>query len=568
MRKIKFLPALLSVVLFMVCTSSCKSAETRTPSSETGTSPSTAATTAASIANGDFGGIVYSNSSATAVTPAPIPGIEFIHTTVPAPAEPETTPDGAADESDSAPETSAPGTDASENETANATTTTRKVTTALLPRETSPDMVVNDTGTTSATKAPETTPVSAGTTAPETTVPADTAPETSRTAAQTLAAPAVSGSGSTYGKNSYKALNYSYVKAVWISYIELTSLFGKSETGFADAFGTMLDNCQAMGLNTVFVHVRAFGDAYYFSDLYPFTKQLSGNLGVRTAYDPLKIMISEAHKRNISFHAWINPLRLCYSGDMPLISGEYPVGKWYKGTENGKYIVNVNGTWFLNPAYDEVRKLIGDGVREIVSGYDVDGIHIDDYFYPTTDSSFDSDAYSSSGYTSIESFRVDKCSAMVKEIYTAAHECGSVMFGAAPQGNNYNNLNVLYADTKAWCKGGYIDYFAPQIYYGFENSGVPFKGNVDEWRTIVSGTDTRLYTGLSVYKAGNEDKWAGTGKYEWQNTDTMLRRQKEYADSAGCNGIVLYSYNYIFTPSYSTAAMKAEINNLKPLLTE
>lgn len=561
MRKIKFVSGLLAVIFCAVYTSSCKSIESRTaiPDTDTTTVTTTAIST---IANGDFGGIVYSAAPVTADTAAPIPGMDFVHTTTAdEPADSSDGDDTTADTAETVSDVEAPAA-----ETTSATT--RRVTTAPPPRETSPDMVVRDTGTTAA--ATTETATSAVTAAETTTTTAETtAATTAKTAAQTLAAPDTSGyTGGSYTKNSYKALNYAYVKAVWISYIELTTLFGKSESDFAAAFGVMLDNCQSLGLNTVFVHARAFGDAYYFSDLYPFTKQLSGNLGVRTSFDPMKIMISEAHKRKISFHAWINPLRLCYSADMPLISENYPVGKWYNGAENGTYIVNVNGTWFLNPAYEEVRKLIGDGVRELVSGYDVDGIHIDDYFYPTTDTYFDSAAYSVSGYNGLDSFRVAMCSEMVREIYNAAHECGSVIFGAAPQGNNYNNLYALYADTKAWCKGGYIDYFAPQIYYGFENGGVPFAGNVDEWRSIVSGTKTRLITGLSVYKAGNEDKWAGTGKYEWMNTDTMLKRQKEYADEAGCNGIALYSYNYIFSPSYNTAAMKAEIDNLRPLLTD
>ncbi|MBR5090270.1 MAG: hypothetical protein IK093_12650, partial [Ruminiclostridium sp.] len=111
-----------------------------------------------------------------------------------------------------------------------------------------------------------------------------------------------------------------------------------------------------------------------------------------------------------------------------------------------------------------------------------------------------------------------------------------------------------------------IDYFTPQIYYGFDNSGVPFRSCVDEWAGIVSGTKTKLYAGLSVYKAGNEDKWAGTGKYEWQNHTDILKRQTEYAREHGCSGIALYSYSYLFDSGYATSATKAEIDNLKPLI--
>ncbi len=524
----KFFAAILAVIYITVFTASCRSIETAETVPVTSTASAQEANT---IPNGGFAGVLYEDTRVTAATAAPIPGMIHTRTSaLEAEDEPETEGTSGTAETTAAPE-----------EQSSAATTTRA------PADTAPDMMISET--TAATSAPVTTA------------------ETTTTAAETTPAvqPAPSG---TYPRNSYSAMNHSYVKAVWISYIELSAFYRKSEAEFRQGFAQMLDKCTDLGINTVYVHVRAFGDAYYYSDLYPFAKQLSGTLGTRTDYDPLKIMISEAHSRNLSFHAWINPMRLCVAADMPSVSQEYAVGKWYSGAENGKYIVNVNGTYFLNPAYDETRKLIADGVREIVSRYDVDGIHIDDYFYPTTDTSFDSDAYSKSGVQGLDSFRIEKCSAMVKEIYTAVHECGSALFGAAPQGNNYNNLHVLYANTKAWAKGGYIDYFTPQIYYGFENGAVPFADNVEEWKSIVSGTGIKLIAGLAVYKCGAEDKWAGTGKYEWQNTDTMLKRQKEYADKAGCGGIALYSYNYLFSPSYTNSAIGNEINNLKPLLTE
>lgn len=552
MKKRNFISLLLSVIFIAVSTSSCKSMETKLAEQPSGIE--TIDIPAITIANGNFGGTVYQTAAATAATAAPIPDQPgFTHTTSVSETD---EPDGSADSTDTE------ETDSAEDTTAPAPVTATTAATSAKPRESSPDMVISDVVVTTPA-ATTTTTAATTTTASETTTVVSPA-----TTVVTLSPPSPASSSGSYTANSYTSLNYSYVKAVWISYLELNALYGKNEADFTSLFGKMLDNCQSIGINTVYVHVRAFGDAYYYSDLFPFTKQLSGTLGKRTDYDPLKIMVSEAHKRKISFHAWINPLRLCTADNMPSVSEDYLTGKWYHGSENGTYIVKVNGIWYLNPAYEAVRKLIGDNVREIVSNYDVDGIHIDDYFYPTTDVSFDSSAYAASGYPSIDSFRVDRCSAMVKEMYTAAHECGTAIFGAAPQGNNYNNLYSLYADTKAWCKGGYIDYFTPQIYYGFENSAVPFKDNVNEWLSIVSGTKTKLYIGLAVYKAGNEDKWAGSGKYEWQNTSTMLKRQKEYADSVGCNGISLFSYNYLFDPSYNTQAVRSEVENLKPLMTQ
>ena len=538
LKKLKIFYSALAFFSALTVISSCKSIDTQAQI----TTPVVTTVTGIPIQNGDFGGIALDTAAYDAAQALPFPKVN----------------ESGVNADTAAAQTTSP----TVVENTSATSAVTETSTAYAVSSSAAAAV---TATTVETSAEVTT--TAASTAAQTTASAVTTSSTSvtTTAVTTPAAP-ISGS---YRKNSYKAVNHTRVKAVWISYIELSNhLNGKDESGFRKEFGAMLDNCAGFGINTLYVHVRAFGDAYYYSSLFPFTKHISGAVGKRTAYDPLKIMLSEAHARGMSFHAWINPLRLCSGTDIAAVSTDYPVGKWYNGSEKGKYIVNVNGTWYLNPAYDAVRQLIGDNVREIVSNYDVDGIHIDDYFYPTTDASFDSAAFNGSGYSSLSAFRISNYSSMVKEMYTATHECGSAIFGAAPQGNNINNLNQLYADTKAWSAGGYIDYFVPQIYYGFENSGVPFAACVDEWAGIVRGTGTKLYAGLSVYKAGTEDKWAGTGKNEWQNTTTMLKRQTEYAEANGCCGIALYSYSYLFDSGYKTIATQAEADSLKPLLTK
>ncbi len=494
------------------------------------------------IANGSFGGIAFDTSAKTAESAAPLPlSAESSETEISAETltETETSPEAITT------------TASSKAAAATATTTT----TAAKTTTTAPKTTTTTTTTAITTTAPTTTTTATTTTS----APATTTTAASEETSQNTGCP----------KNSYSAVNYGEMKGVWISYLEISVLLRqKTEAQFREAAGKIFDNCLDLGLNTVYVHARAFGDAFYFSELFPFTKHISGSVGVKTAYDPYKILISEAHARGLSFHAWINPLRLCSTADMSAIPPEFTIKKWHEDpAKNGTYIVNVNGTWYLNPAYDEVIKLVGDGVREIVSAYDVDGVHIDDYFYPTTDASFDSAAFAASGSSSLSSYRIGRCNKLVKEIYDAAHECSSAIFGASTQGNMSNNINQLYADASAWCKGGYVDYFAPQIYYGFDNSAQPFEACTDEWNTLVRGTKTKLCIGLAVYKIGQEDKWAGEGRYEWQNTDTMLKRQTEYAKSCeSYGGIALYSYNYLFTEGYVTPAIKKEKENLAPIL--
>lgn len=120
-------------------------------------------------------------------------------------------------------------------------------------------------------------------------------------------------------------MNYSEVKGIWISYIELAALLqGQSKEGFRSNIAAVYENCADLGINTVYVHVRSHSDAYYRSELFPWSKYVTGTLGKDPGYDPLEVMISEAHKRGISFHAWINPLRACGCSDISSY-GSFPV---------------------------------------------------------------------------------------------------------------------------------------------------------------------------------------------------------------------------------------------------
>jgi len=369
----------------------------------------------------------------------------------------------------------------------------------------------------------------------------------------------------------YKTLNYSEVKGVWIPYLDLSGILTKkTEDQFRKSFGEMMDNCASMGINTVYVHLRPFGDALYESERYPWSKYASGTVGTAPKFDPLKIMISEAHSRKISFQGWINPMRINSGDDISKVSKDYAVGRWYADSDkNGKYIVKCGNNWYLNPAYEEVTELIAGGAAEICAKYDVDGIHIDDYFYPVTDSSFDAAAYKASGFSSVSGFRTYNCSVMVKSLYSAVKKGNpNALFGISPQGSISNNYNEQYADVEKWCKNaGFCDYIAPQIYYGFENSAEPYKKCVSKWQDMVNYSDVKLIMGLAVYKIGKEDAYAGDGKTEWITGREIIKRQIEEARKAkSYGGVVFYSYSYLFSPSQVTPAISTEIAAVKTIL--
>lgn len=429
--------------------------------------------------------------------------------------------------------------------------------------------------TTAGTDAPESSPSSSNSTSSYTTVTTTSGTTAAATAKSTLAAATTATEPDTpeyqYGSNSYQAVNYSEIKGIWISYIELSELMqGQSESGFCSNIAEVFDNCVGLGINTVYVHVRSHSDAYYKSELFPWSKYVTGTLGSDPGYDPLAVMLREAHDRGLSFQAWINPLRACGTSQISSY-GSYPVYTFATATGMaGKYAVDVNGTYYLNPAYEQVTELIAAGAAEILANYNVDGLHIDDYFYPTTDASFDSSAFSASSASSLSDFRFSNCDRMVSELYSAVKKTNpTAVFSVSVQGRIENNYTQLYADVRKWCTtSGYLDVIIPQIYYGFENSSAPYKATLDEWEALAVKGGIPLVAGLSVSKVGCEDTWAGSGKYEWINNSDIISRQLAAAkECRSYGGFALYSYRSVFTPDSSvSAAVSREISSLKELI--
>lgn len=390
--------------------------------------------------------------------------------------------------------------------------------------------------------------------------------ETTASAETTVIATAVA--GVTDINMNYSTVNFSEQKGFWISYLEYMSILkNKSESSFKKSVEKYFDNISALGFNTVYVHVRAFGDAYYDSSLFPSGEQFDGTIGTENSFDALRVMIDCAHARGLSIHAWVNPMRLMTAAQMQGIDSSYQIKKWY--TKNkGTYVVESGGRLYLNPAYSEVTDLIADGISEIVLNYDVDGIQIDDYFYPTTAASFDKTAYSASGTSlSLSGWRLSNVNKMVKKLYSAVHGVNdTVMFGISPQGILENNYNELYADVKTWCaENGYCDYILPQVYFGFENAAYPYDRVINEWSGMVTNRNVKLVIGLAAYKIGAADNYAGAGgRNEWLNNSDILARQMTSAQKLpNYGGVALYRYGSVFEPTSDVAAqVNKELKNI------
>lgn len=342
-------------------------------------------------------------------------------------------------------------------------------------------------------------------------------------------------------ESDFIPINYENQKAIWFTMMDFEkALNGKSMEAFTDDISSVLENIKSMGFNTVYVHVRPYNDAYYKSEIFPPSKAMP------ETYDPLKIIIEKSHELNLSIHGWINPLRCQTETEVKELDEKYQVKKW-QGESNEDFISVFDGRYYLNPAYEQVREYISEGVLELIKNYDIDGVHIDDYFYPTTNEDFDKISFEKSSETDLKKWRTENINLMIKCIYDTIKSYNpDLIFGISPQGNVSIDKNNLYADVEKWCsESGYCDYIAPQLYYGFKNESLPFEDTFDQWSDMVSCDEVNLVTGICMYKIGNEDKWAGSGKSEWIDDENIPSRQIEYVFDKQ-SSVAIYSYDSLF----------------------
>ena len=367
------------------------------------------------------------------------------------------------------------------------------------------------------------------------------------------------------------------VRAVWIAYLDLAPVLkGKTEAQFKESIGKMYDNCVSIGLNTVIVQVRPFSDSFYPSELFPWSSYCSGTLGKALSYDPMKIMVSEAESRKLKIEAWVNPMRAMTTAEIKNVSSDFPIRQWYDDSSlKSQNLIEYDGRLYYNPASAEARKLIADGAAEIVKNYGVDGVHIDDYFYPPSlPNSYDKaqyDAYvKAGGKLSQADWRRDNTSKMVKEMNEAIKKAdSSALFGISPRGVISQNVDQLYIDVEEWCSTpGYCDYIAPQLYYGFKHSTAAYDAVMKQWSDLVTCDDVTLLVGLAAYKVGQTDQYGGSGQDEWRTDHDILAHQIDDSRAyKNYGGMIFFRYEQIFSPaSNAKEAMELEKQNFTALL--
>ncbi|MFD2368825.1 family 10 glycosylhydrolase [Brevibacillus sp. GCM10020057] len=341
------------------------------------------------------------------------------------------------------------------------------------------------------------------------------------------------------------------MRGVWISTVfnldwPSTGSYGNAAKQQQE-YVQLLDELQGMGMNTVFVQVRPSADALYPSNLVPWSKVLTGTQGKNPGYDPLAFMIAETHRRGMEFHAWFNPFRANTDAKTDQLAANHVVKL------HPDWIVNSGDKLYINPGIPQARQEIIKEIMEVVQRYDIDGVHLDDYFYPSN-GTFNDDAtyktYNSKKIASKADWRRDNINQFVQQLNASIKSVKpGVAFGISPFGVWRNKAvdptgsdtkagvtayDNMYADVRTWIKQGWMDYVMPQIYWSFSFAPAQYDKLVTWWSDEVRGTGVKLYIGHSPYKLG-------TSEAGWQSAQEIINQLEYNAQHPEVQGSVFFS---------------------------
>ena len=328
-------------------------------------------------------------------------------------------------------------------------------------------------------------------------------------------------------------------------------LTNKSKVSFTNAVSHYFELIAEQGLNRVFVHVRPFGDALYRSDYFPSSYLVTGCEGGNLSFDPFEIMTKKARDFKLNIEAWINPFRVrSIYVETGTISPKNPVHDFLISGDAIEYGGNI----VYNPASQRAWDLIGRGLSEICQRYDIDGIHFDDYFYPTSDPYFDMNSYASykaaGGGLPQAIWRRNNISMFLKHCWNQVHSFNkNIDFGVSPKGDMNCNLNEEFFDAaEVLSKPGYLDYICPQAYFALNDEVYSFSDCMQVFDSI-NKIKVKLIAGLPAYKIGHPEPHAGAGEKDWLCGERVLADMVECGKMFSTySGYSLYSYTSVFEP--------------------
>ena len=282
----------------------------------------------------------------------------------------------------------------------------------------------------------------------------------------------------------------------------------------------LLDSLQTIGINAIIFQVRPTADALYYSELEPISHWLTGKQGcwdnAQLPWDPLEWTIDEAHKRGMEVHVWLNPYRVNLAKtDTSMLASNHIL------RQHPEWFWEYAKQWYFDPGLEVTREWICTIVQDIIQRYDVQAIHMDDYFYPYPSGRQplpDTTTFARypRGFTDIRDWRRDNVNLAIQDIHRTIKECKpEVEFGISPFGVWRNasvdstgsatkagitNYDDLYADIRLWIKEGWIDYVLPQLYWEIGKAAADYEVLAHWWANEVHGTKCKLYVGMAPYR--------------------------------------------------------------------
>lgn len=369
-------------------------------------------------------------------------------------------------------------------------------------------------------------------------------------------------------------------RGVWISTVfnlDFPSKKGLSQKEYKKEYLELLDNLQSLNMNSVIFQVRPKLDAFYKSKINPWSENLTGKEGLDPKWDPLEWMIEETHNREMEFQAWFNPYRVTTTKDDKKTKEEQLLGlapnNWAR--KNPKMVLEIDGRLYLNPGEPTVINHVNKSILEVVENYDVDGIHLDDYFYPNKTIKEKDKPYTNEEKTTFQKYGKDfknisdwrrsNTDKLVKslsdsiKIYNFKNE-KDIQFGISPFGiwghkahhpegskdgvgsetpiTSQGSYDNQFADTRKWVKNNWIDYIAPQIYWTFDQKAAPYGELVNWWANVVKDTDVNLYIGHASYKKWNPDN----KELAWNNPREISNQLKFNSLYEEVKGSIFFRY--------------------------
>ncbi|MCL2201201.1 MAG: family 10 glycosylhydrolase, partial [Oscillospiraceae bacterium] len=353
-------------------------------------------------------------------------------------------------------------------------------------------------------------------------------------------------------------------RGVWVTTVinlDFPTAPGISAEAMKQEIDEIVARTVELGLNTIIFQVRPTGDAFYESDIFPWSHWLSGTQGVGISdFDPLAYWIEVSHANNLELHAWINPYRIIHtitnSSDPNTLYENHPV-RLRPELAVGWTDNNGRSGLFLDPGLPEARQLIIDGIENLIRNYAVDGIHFDDYFYP--DTNFD-DAASFERYgdgMDLHYWRRENVNTLVRDIQSKIRSLNEeldrdVTWGISPTAiwknetshplgvpttRGMESFHALYADTRLWVTDEMVDYIMPQIYWYIGFAIADFEAVFTWWEDLCRDSDVDLIIGHAAWR--EEDNHGPN----WQGE--MVRQMQMVTDSDVAQGSVFFRSNHL-----------------------